>query len=290
MTSAGKITVIAGSGPEGFDSGKLAGDGGPATSARLNCPSGVAFNAGGDLFIADSLNNRIRMVDTNGVITTVAGSGATGLDEGGYGGDGGPATKATFEFPVGLALDSAGNLYVADHGNDVIRKIDSKGTITTVAGTGEGGYSGDGGQATKAELHGPYYLTFDRAGDLFFTEKENRLVREVDAHGDISTVAGGSPLAEPYGIALDRSGALFVSDDSANTITRIDRAGHARTIAGTGDAGYSGDGGIATAAELSSPFGLLEGSSGELFVADGGNGCVRVIDAKDTINSVVCGP
>ncbi len=164
LATDGGVAVVAGSGPEGFENGGFAGDGGPAIEARLNCPSEIAFDSKGSLLVADSLNNRVRMIDTSRMIATIAGSGPTGLDAGGFTGDGGPATKARMEFPYGLAFDRSGNLYISDHGNDVIRKVDAKGIITSIAGTGVGGYSGDGGPATKAQLHGPWSLLFDPRG------------------------------------------------------------------------------------------------------------------------------
>jgi sugar lactone lactonase YvrE len=288
LTQAGRVEVLAGSGPGGFEQGGFRGDGGPAVAARLNCPSGLAYDANGNLFVADSINNRVRMIDPEGIITTVAGAGPPGLDRGGYVGDGGPATEARLEFPVGLAIDGTSNLYIADHGNDAIRKVDPAGTITTFAGTGIEGYSGDGGPSAKAQLHGPFSLAFDRLGDLFVTERENAIVRKIDPRGRISTVDASS-FVEPYGLAVDGSGNLFVSDDLANVIKEIPTDGRVRTVAGVGTAGSSGDGGPAVEAELDSPFGLLVGGIGTLFIADGGNGCVRAIDDRGTITSVTCG-
>ncbi len=279
----GQIQVVAGSGPAGFENGGLAGDGGPAIEARLNCPGGLAVDPQGNLFVADTLNNRVRMIDTSGIITTVAGSGATGLDQGGYAGDGGPATEATFEFPYGLAFDADGNLYVTDHGNDVIREIDAKGDISTIAGTGHGGLSGDGGPATRAELHGPWSIVFDRAGDLIFTDKENGRVRTIDTPGTISTVAGGGgaagTFADPYGLAIDATGRLFVSDDVQNVIRMVD-GDSVTTIAGDE---------VATPPPLRSPFGLLMDPENALYVADAGNSCVRLIDKTGEITDAVCG-
>jgi hypothetical protein len=287
----GQPTVVAGSGPEGFEAGGLAGDGGLATEARLNCPAGLAFDPKGNLFVGDTVNNRVRMIDPSGVITTAVGSGPVGLDAGAFAGDGGPASEAGLNFPNGIAFDESGNLYIADHGNDAIRKVDKRGVITTVAGTGVGGYSGDGGAATHAMLHGPWCIVIDARGSLYFTEKENDLVRKVDRKGIITTVAGtaGAVFKETYGLARDAAGNLYVSDDIANVILKIGTGGGITTFAGTGKKGHSGDGGPAIAARLTTPFELFLDPASNLYVADGGNGCVRMIDPAGTITSLVCG-
>jgi sugar lactone lactonase YvrE len=230
LFSDGHVEVVAGSGPEGFEAGDLAGDGGPATEARLNCPSGLAVDDHGNLFIADAVNNRVRMVDAHGVIDTFAGSGETGLGNGGYTGDGGRATRASFDFPNGLAFDAAGNLYVTEHGNDVIRKIDTHGIISTFAGTGTGGFSGDGGPATEAQLHGPWSIVIDADGNLYFTEKENAVIREVDARGIISTIAAGgaatdAELNSPFGLLASPTGDLYIADGGNACVRVIDGTG-----------------------------------------------------------------
>jgi sugar lactone lactonase YvrE len=212
LANGGQLEVVAGSGPEGLDNGGFSGDGSPATEARLNCPAGLTFDRRGDLFVADTINNRVRMIDPKGVISTIAGSGPTGLDAGTYVGDGGPATKAQLNFPNGLAVDAAGNLYIADHGNDAIREVDTHGVITTIAGTGDGGYSGDGGPATKGQLHGPWYIVLDARGNVYFTEKENVVVRKVDSRGTITTIAGTGRIAN----SGDGSAAVDASFEEAN--------------------------------------------------------------------------
>jgi sugar lactone lactonase YvrE len=158
--TTGVLTLVAGNGTTGFS-----GDNGPATSAQLNFPAGVAVDSAGNLYIADSYNNRVRKV-SNGVITTVAGNGTFG-----FSGDNGPATSAQFGFPYGLAVDSAGNLYIADSGNR-IRKV-SNGVITTVAGNGTTGFSGDNGPATSAQLSGPRGVSVDSAGNLYIADANN---------------------------------------------------------------------------------------------------------------------
>jgi sugar lactone lactonase YvrE len=301
LGSDGAVEVVAGSGPEGFENGDFAGDGGPATEARLNCPGGLAVDEAGNLFVADAINNRIRMIDAHGTITTVAGSGPAGLDRGGIGGDGGPATKARFEFPAAIAFDARGDLLVSDHGNDEIRAINPDGVITTIAGVGVGGFAGDGGPATEASLHGPWYLAVDERGDVIFADKENGRVRMIDRGGIITTIAGGGSsqvdadgapatdvsLSEPYGVAIDADGNLYVSDDLDNVVMMIDTQGKISTIAGTGSPGDGGDGGPAADAQLDSPFGLLVDMAGALYIADGGNGRVRVVDTGGIISSVL---
>src|ERR1039458_749831 len=177
-------TVVDVAGSEG-----VGGDGGPATAAQLNFPTGVAADAAGNLFIADTFNNRIRKVSANGIITTVAGSGVRG-----FGGDGGPATAAHLNYPQAVAVDAAGSLFIADTGNMVVRKVSASGILTTVAGTAAvadaQGFSGDGGPATAAQLNNPKGLAVDAMGSLFIADTRNQRIRQVSG-GIISTVAGG---------------------------------------------------------------------------------------------------
>ena len=174
------ITTVAGNGNPGFG-----GDGGAAASAMLNNPSGVAFDATGDLFIADLANNRIRFVNTNGIISTVAGKSI-----GGYSGDGGAATSASLNGPARVTFDAHGNLYIADTQNQRIRKVNTNGIITTVVGDGTNGYSGDGGAATNANLHNPDGIALNASGKLFFADDANSRIRMANTNGIISTVAG----------------------------------------------------------------------------------------------------
>ena len=196
----GIITTVAGNGPTNgggypfyaVDSGGFGGDGGPATDAEIAVPSGLATDSAGNLYIADTDNNRIRKVDVNGTITKVAGDSPIQVySSGGFGGDGGPATNALLNHPGGIAFDSAGNLYIADSGNNRIRKVDANGVITTVAGGGSSGL-GDGGPATKAELFIPSDVALDAAGNLYIADSYNGgRIRRVDVSGVITTVAGG---------------------------------------------------------------------------------------------------
>jgi sugar lactone lactonase YvrE len=180
VAASGAISTVAGTGVAGFS-----GDGGPAGSAQLNNPRGLALDASGNLYIADTSNARIRKVSTSGTITTVAGNGGWG-----YSGDNGPATSAELYYPQGVAVDASGSLYIADTNNFRIRKVTSGGTITTVAGTGVYGYSGDNGPATSAELYYPQGVAVDAAGNLYIADSYNYRIRKVTSGGTITTVAG----------------------------------------------------------------------------------------------------
>ncbi len=186
--SPGVITTVAGNGYVGQNGlGGYSGDGGPATSAELNNPVGIAVDTAGNLYIADAGNNRIRKVDITGIITTVAGNGTQG-----YSGDGGPATNAGLSGSSGVAVDTAGNLFIADAGNNRIRKVDITGIITTVAGNGNADFSGDGGPATAAELNSPTGVAVDTDGNLYIADYHNHSIRKVDTAGTITTIVGGN--------------------------------------------------------------------------------------------------
>ena len=286
----GVITTIAGTGERGFG-----GDGGPATEAQLYSPVGLAVDGSGNLCVADYFNQRIRRIDPEGVITTIAGTG-----ERGFGGDGGPATEAHLNFPVGLAVDGSGNLYVADYFNQRIRRIDPEGVITTIAGTGEPGFVGDGGPATEAHLNRPVRLAVDGSGNLYVSDSSNQRIRRIDPGGVITTIAGtedpgfggdGGPATEallnaPFGLAVDGSGNLYMADYLNQRVRRIDPDGVITTIAGTGDRGFGGDGGPATDAHLNNPYGLAVDGSGNLYVADENNQRIRIIRPPGERNPV----
>jgi len=272
--SNGVISTVAGNGVTGFS-----GDNGPATSAELNEPEGLAADSAGNLYIADWQNNRIRMV-SNGVISTVVGTGTRG-----FSGDGGPAISAQLAYPQSVALDSAGNLYIADTANSRIRKV-SNGVITTVAGDGTFGFSGDNGPATSAQLNGPVCVAVDSAGNLYIADQPNQRIRKV-SNGLITTVVGGGasigdngPATNaqfaPSGIAVDIAGNLYIADWEQNRIRKVTN-GVIATVAGNGTQGFSGDNGPATSAQLNQPAGVAVDSAGNLYIADEGNNRIRKV-------------
>jgi uncharacterized protein (TIGR03437 family) len=282
ISPGGIITTVAGTGAAAYS-----GDGGPATSAALNLPIGIATDAAGNLFIADTLNRRIRKVDQSGIITTVAGNGSSV-----YSGDGGPATSAGLNNPVRCAVDSLGNIYIADQSIHRVRKVDTSGIITTIAGTGTMGFSGDGGPATGAQLNNPTAVAVDAAGTVYFTDQFNNRIRRISG-GTITTVAGtgvrgfsgdGGPataaaLNLPGGLVIDQTGEIFFADDENFRIRRINRNGVISTVAGTGVRGFSGDGGPATGAQINGQFGVAIDAAGNLIFADTLNNRIRLVSA-----------
>jgi len=238
VSAAGIVTTVAGNGTAGFS-----GDGGPAVSASLSLPQGVAVDGAGNLYIADTNNNRIRKVSSSGIITTIAGNGNTG-----YGGDGAPAVNALLNGPSRITLDSAGNIYLTDNGNNVVRAISTQGIIRTVAGNGQYGFSGDGGQAIAASLADPLGLAIDSAGDILIADADNKRIRQVNSSGVISTIAGNGtatlsgdgrpPLSTGFGspsdVALDASGNIYISDRNNGRVRRIQPTPSSLVISETG--------------------------------------------------------
>ncbi len=282
------------------DGGEQLGDGGPATEAGLCGPNDVAFDASGNMYISDGGlyctgpgGNTVRKVNPDGIITTVAGTGAFG-----FSGDGGPATKAELNLPLAVAVDREGNLYTSDTDNHRIRKVDKDDIITTFAGTGEEGYSGDGGPATAAKLTGPHGLVFDAKGNLYLAEAFS--VRKIDRGGTITTVAGtghgghysgdGGPATEAKltaeDVALDSKGNLYIADGDNHRVRKVDRDGIIHTVAGTGKAGNSGDGGPATKAALNEPSSIDLDEEGNLYILCHRTSVVRKVDQSGTITTI----
>ena len=271
------------------------GDGGEAVAARLAYPEAVALDGSGNLYIADRDNHRIRRVDGAGTITTVAGTGARG-----YGGDGGPAVEARLDSPYDVVVDGAGALYIADRGNYRIRRVDTSGTITTVAGTGEPGFGGDEGPAEEARLNNTEGVAVDGSGNLYIADSGNRRVRRVDTAGTITTVAGnggsgfggdGGPavmasLNHPAGVAVDGLGDLYIAESREHMIHRVDASGTITTVAGTGEPGFGGDGGPAVEAQFGGPVSVAVDSTGALYIADTLNRRIRRVDPGGTITTV----
>ena len=282
--AADNMVTIAGSGSDGFS-----GDGGNALAAQMGAIWGLAVDAQGNVYFADTWNQRVRKVTAGGAISTIAGSGSLG-----DGGDGGPALSADLFWPAGLALDTAGNLYVSTGAR--VRKISSDGTIAAFAGTSSAGYGGDGQNATAAALREPRGLAVDSAGNVYIADSGNFRIRKVGQNGKIATIAGngqygysgdgGPPTAASIGyveaLALDPSGNLYFSDPYNHCVRRIYPSGTIQTVAG-GTFGTGGDGGPPTGAQLKYPRGLVVDRNGNLFVADSLNYKVRVVGAGGTL-------
>ncbi len=291
ITSAGIVTIIAGNGTQGYN-----GDGILATSASLFVPYGVTADNLGNVYIADTRNNRVRRVDPSGIITTVAGTGVQG-----YSGDGGAATAAQLNNPYSVVIDKSGNLYIADNGNNRIRKVDPTGIITTVAGNGIAGYGGDGALATNAQLYGPRAITLDGSSNLYIADYNNGRIRKVRPTGIIITIAGnpcykcsngdGGPAAaakveSPTGVAVDVAGNVYISQAPFASVRKIDTDGIITTAVGTYSSGFSGDGGPATAAKLNYPSGLAIDAKNNLLIVDNQNNRIRQVNSANSINTI----
>ena len=290
------ITTAVGTGEKGF-----AGDGGPATAALLNGPFDVVFDGAGNLYFSDTFNHRIRRVDArSSVITTVAGTG-----EAGYGGDDGPATRASLNEPYGIAIDRAGNIFIADRLNRRVRRVDAaSGVIITLAGTGEAAYSGDGGAALRAGLAEPNGLAFDAAQrHLYITDVADHRVRVVDlAAATIATFAGtdkaehsgdGGPAREAgvFGaraVKLGADGTVYILERQGSSLRRV-HDGIIETVAGTGARGYGGDDHDARQAVFNAPKEMAVDAAGNVFVVDTENHVIRLIDAQTWIVTTIAG-
>ncbi|GLC87751.1 NHL domain-containing protein [Lysinibacillus piscis] len=293
VDTGGNISTIAGTGAMGNG-----GDGITATGTQLNIPSGVAVDNAGNIYIADTGNHRIRKVGIGGTITTIAGTGIQG-----NAGDEGPATSAQLNMPQNVVVDNIGNVYIADMGNHRIRKVDTGGTITTIAGMGIPGSAGDEGAATDAQLMNPQGITVDSAGNVYIADTGNHRIRKVDTGGTITTIAGtGIPgstgdegaatsaqLSMPSGVAIDSAGNVYISDAIDQRIRKVDTGGIITTIAGTGIPGSTGDGGAATSAQLSLPMGVAVDSIGNIYITDLGNSKIRKV-TMTTVTTVPDAP
>jgi uncharacterized protein (TIGR03437 family) len=265
LTPALALQVIAGDGSYLFR-----GDGGPATSARLNGPVAIALDSAGVLYIADQRNMRLRAVASAGTISTLAGDGTAG------------AGNDELDAPAGVAVNSSGVVYIADQNNDRILAMMSPGNLVTVAGTGVPGFNGDGLPATATQLFSPGAMALASDGSLYFADIGNARVRELTTGQTIWTVEQ----LPARGVAVDGSGNIYATNGDLHEIVRIDAAGHATVIAGTGVAGFAGDGGPAGAAQLNSPGGLAVDKQGNLYISDTGNNSIRVIGSGGTIQTI----
>jgi sugar lactone lactonase YvrE len=297
MDGQSRLTLIAGTGESGYS-----GDGGSALKARLHAPHDLAFDAEGRLLIADTYNHRVRRVDRQGVITTIAGNGSapnTGYAQ--------SAPKDSLNNPQGIAVDQAGNILIADTYNRVVRQVDAQGTMTVLAGS-VAGLNGDGGAANKAQLNLPMSVSPAPDGGFFISDAGNSRVRRVDSAGIIQTIAGlgggdglggagfagdngpavKAKLFSPADIKIDRAGNIYISDSGNNRI-RVISAGKIATVAGSGRMGFSGDGKNAVAAELNTPQKIAIGKDGSVYIADRANHRVRKVDARGLISTVAGG-
>ena len=293
---SGIITTLAGTGERGY-----AGDGGPAVAALLSEPFMCAFDTAGNLYFAEAMNHCIRRVDREtGVIATIAGTGAEG-----YSGDGRPATEATFNQPYSLQVDAKGDVYVVDRLNYVVRKIDAAtGIITSVAGTGEQAYGGDGRQAIHAKFREPNDCFLDGGGGLLIADVQDQRVRRLDLVSGIITTFAGNGAKERHGdglpateasilgaraVCMDRAGNTYIAEREGNGIRKVDASGVMSTVAGTGEFGYGGDGGPALAATWGGPKAIRCDHDGNLLVVDTENHAIRSIDAATGIVTTIAG-
>src|SRR5882762_3222994 len=272
------ISTIAGTNVQGFS-----GDSGPATSAQLGLPGRIALDSSGKLYIADGANNRVRLI-SGGTITTVAGTGTAGFT-----GDGKAATAAQLNDPIGVAVDSSGNLYIADAGNNVIRKVTTSGTISTIAGNNTAGFSGDTGDATKAQLNGPVAVAVDSSGNVYIADANNFAIRMVTGT-TISTIVGSyatpfTQLNHPDGLALAPGGVIYIADTGNKRIAKF-ASGALTSFAGDGGSAFTGDNGPALKASLNDPIGVAVDSAGNVYIADTFHNRIRKVATNGIITSI----
>ena len=285
VNTAGLISTIAGR-------GTTLTDGAPASSAPIGYPVGLAVDASGSLYVADPYVERVRVI-TNNTIKTVAGTGYYG-----FSGDGGPATAAQLDQPTTVAVDAAGNVYIGDEFNLRVRKVDTKGVITTIAGKSH--FAGDGGPATSALMHLPTHVVTDNSGNLYIADNDNSRIRKVSTSGTISTIAGtgtcdlntsitqgaSTPICYPNGLLVAADGSVIFADSGNSMVRRIASNGSISTIAGTGVYGDTGTGGAATSAQFKQPYGLAQDSAGNIYVSDADAHRVRKIATDGTVSNI----
>lgn len=288
-TQAQIISTIVGDGFAGFT-----GDGGAATSARLNTPYGICTDAAGNIYIPDAGNRRLRKIDPSGVISTIAGTGVLG-----YSGDGGPASAAQLNEPSCVFADGSGNIFIADQYNNCVRKIDVSGIITTVAGNGTAGFSGDGGAATSAKLNRPYSVAVDASGNIFIADRLNNRIRKVNTSGTISTFAGAgtagfsgdggtataAQLFQPVSLCISSGGDMYITDWGNYRVRKVNAAGTISTIAGDGSLSYA-DGVPAISTGLIYPYGVSIDCGGNIYVGEANGYRVRRINTSGVIHTI----
>ena len=288
VNTSGIISTIAGWGSAG-----MSGDGGPATAAKLNFPSGIVIDKAGNIIFSDSYNYRIRKIDTAGIITTIVGTGIAG-----YTTDDTLAIHSRLNIPCGLALDDDGNLYIADRMNHRIRKVNTSGVITTIAGNGLATTRGDGGPATLASINRPNDVKISPDGALIIADTYGNAIRKIKEDGIINTIAGvgdgysgfggdegvigESRLSTPFALAIDKTGNIYVADKNNNRIRRIDVTGAIKTVAGNGASISGGDGRSAVDASISSPESVAVDEAGNLYIGESSK--IRYLYLKDYKN------
>jgi len=268
---------------------------GKATETEISLVDGITLDKKGNVYITMREHNIISRIDTKGMMTRYAGSG-----ESGFSGDGGPAIKANFKTPAGLAFDPEGNLYIADRENHRVRKLDTSGNISTFAGIGKAGFSGDGGPAVRAKLNLPSGLVADEKGNLYISDRSNDRIRVVDKKGVIRTYAGTgvagfqgdagpalkAQLDKPFGIALDEAENLYIADRNNNRVRKVSPEGIITTVAGDGGFFFMGDNGPAYRASVAAPTGVAVDKKGNLYIADRNNNRIRLVDKLGMIRTV----